>query len=66
MNLKTSKWDTCAGEAIIKGMGGYTIDPELEAIDYSDTEHTSNTKGFFMTTNVNMYHNFTVLINELK
>jgi len=31
---KTSKWDTCAGEAIITGMGGYVLKPNLEKISY--------------------------------
>ena len=34
IDAKTSKWDSCAGEAIIKAMGGYTIKPNLSQINY--------------------------------
>lgn len=34
VDAKTSKWDSCAGEAIIKAMGGYSIKPCLTDIDY--------------------------------
>jgi len=47
-------------------MGGHVIDPELEPIDYSDTKQTTNEKGFFMTTVIHTYHNFTIVVNELK
>ncbi len=30
----TSKWDTCAGEAIIKAMGGYSLSMKKETIMY--------------------------------
>ena len=30
----TSTWDSCAGEAIILGMGGYFIKPDLSQIKY--------------------------------
>ncbi len=35
VNAVTSKWDTCAGEAIITAMGGYATKPTLESIDYA-------------------------------
>lgn len=34
IDAKTSKWDTCAGEAIIRSMGGYTATQNLEQIEY--------------------------------
>jgi 3'(2'), 5'-bisphosphate nucleotidase len=66
MNLKTSKWDTCAGEAIILAMGGQAISPALEAINYADTECTSNLKGFFMTTDQQTFQHFIEAVKEHK
>lgn len=34
IDAKTSKWDTCAGEAIIRSMGGFTATQNLEQIEY--------------------------------
>jgi 3'-phosphoadenosine 5'-phosphosulfate (PAPS) 3'-phosphatase len=34
LDAKTSKWDTCAGEAIIRAMGGYTISQNSSQISY--------------------------------
>lgn len=31
----TSTWDSCAGEAIIKSMGGYFFKPDLTTIEYN-------------------------------
>jgi 3'-phosphoadenosine 5'-phosphosulfate (PAPS) 3'-phosphatase len=38
IDVETSKWDSCAGEAIIRGMGGRTIKPNLESINYDPEE----------------------------
>lgn len=32
IDAKTSKWDTCAGEAIILAMGGFTSKQNLDTI----------------------------------
>lgn len=42
VDAKTSKWDTCAGEAIIVGMGGFVLKPTLESINYIRDESTTN------------------------
>lgn len=34
IDVRTSMWDSCAGEAIIKAMGGFFIKPNLEQIIY--------------------------------
>ena len=33
--MSLDKWDTCAGEAILKGCGGWVTDFEGKEIDYS-------------------------------
>ena len=30
IDARTSKWDSCAGQAIIRAMGGFSIKPNLE------------------------------------
>lgn len=30
----TSTWDSCAGEAIVLGMGGFFVKPNLSSIRY--------------------------------
>ncbi len=34
----TCKWDSCAGEAIIKGMGGYYVDFKNRPLIYDDKQ----------------------------
>lgn len=42
IDSRTSKWDSCAGEAIIKAMGGFSIKPNMEEIIYDPTEQYIN------------------------
>lgn len=43
----TSTWDSCAGEAIIKGMGGHFFKPDLTNIEYNcDNTSQLNPEGF--------------------
>ena len=66
MNLKTSKWDTCAGEGIILGMGGYSSDPSLNLINYSYDSETSNPNGFFSTTSKATFESFIKIVELLS
>ena len=56
LGVHTSKWDSCAGEAIIRSMGGSTVQPDLEIITYSyyDTDHL-NRKGFICMKNMELF-----------
>ncbi len=48
----TCKWDSCAGEAIIKGLKGIMITPCGEHLEYdADNKDYVNRKGFFATFN---------------
>lgn len=42
IDSRTSKWDSCAGEAIIKAMGGFSIKPNMEEIIYDPNEEYIN------------------------
>ena len=46
IDARTSKWDSCAGEAIVKAMGGFSIKPNMEAIIYDPNEEYANNEGF--------------------
>lgn len=46
IDAKTSKWDTCAGEAIIRSMGGFTATQNLEQIEYCPEKSSENSSGF--------------------
>lgn len=46
IDAKTSKWDTCAGEAIIKAMGGHTASQNAEPIEYLHGKSYENSTGF--------------------
>lgn len=46
LDAKTSKWDTCAGEAIIRAMGGYTIAQDSSPISYQAGGSHENSIGF--------------------
>ncbi len=46
IDAKTSKWDSCAGEAIIKAMGGFSIKPNLQEIVYDPKLDYANNEGF--------------------
>lgn len=46
LDAKTSKWDTCAGEAIIRAMGGHTIAQNSNPISYQAAGSHENSIGF--------------------
>ena len=52
----TSSWDSCAGEAIVLGMGGFFVKPNLNSIEY-EKESTSqvNREGFICTLEEEVY-----------
>ncbi len=41
----TSKWDSCAGESIIKAMGGYFTTPLGNKISYDPKDSSLNNEG---------------------
>jgi len=45
----TKKWDTCAGEAILKSMGGTTTDCIGKPIQYLPSESVHNIRGVLAT-----------------
>jgi 3'-phosphoadenosine 5'-phosphosulfate (PAPS) 3'-phosphatase len=46
INNSTHKWDSCAGEAIVKSMGGYFTTPKGQDIVYNgERETTANKEG---------------------
>ena len=52
----TYKWDSCAGEAIVKGLGGYMRTPFGEELAYDPEKFNEpNKDGFFCTFNENLY-----------
>lgn len=51
IDAKTSKWDSCAGEAIVRAMGGFSIKPSLTEINYVVEESYDNKEGFILTLN---------------
>jgi 3'-phosphoadenosine 5'-phosphosulfate (PAPS) 3'-phosphatase len=56
IDAKTSKWDSCAGEAIIKAMGGFSIKPNMEAIIYDPNEGYANNEGFIASLSQNVFN----------
>ncbi len=57
LSSHTSKWDTCAGEAIVKALGGCFMTPEKEKILYDpDAECYKNPSGQICTMNKELFH----------
>jgi len=56
--MKTSKWDSCAGDAIVRAMGGYSIKPNLRRISYKCNGSIENKEGFFFTLDNGIYEKF--------
>ena len=53
----TSTWDSCAGEAIILGMGGFFIKPDLSKIEYDkEKKDQTNEEGFICTLEGELYN----------
>ncbi len=56
LSSHTSKWDTCAGEAIVKAMGGYFMAPDKEQIFYDpNAESYKNPSGQICTMNKELF-----------
>lgn len=50
MKSFTNKWDSCAGEAVIKAMGGYFKSAFGDELEYDwEKEKEANWDGFFCT-----------------
>ena len=56
LDSHTHKWDTCAGEAIIRSMGGQFTTPFNTNIDYDPcTSGTKNKEGMIVAMNHNVH-----------
>lgn len=64
IDAKTSKWDSCAGEAIIRAMGGYSIKPSLSDIDYRIDLPYENKEGFLFTLNEETFRKFIEILSK--
>lgn len=51
----TKKWDTCAGDAIVRAAGGVMTDCNGELIDYSSWENYHNKMGLVVTMQKEMH-----------
>ncbi len=47
-NTAIKKWDTCAGDALIRAIGGSMVDLEGAPIDYASKQPSLNKKGLFV------------------
>lgn len=47
----TSKWDSCAGDAIVTAMGGLFTTPSGQSINYDPEQNSSNPDGIFCSLN---------------
>ena len=60
----TSTWDSCAGEAIIVGMGGFFVKPDLSKIEYNwAKEDQMNNEGFICGLSCTLYDKFVVALS---
>jgi hypothetical protein len=55
VDSKTSKWDSCAGEAIIRALGGYSIKPNLQQICYCPLSEFENLEGFIISLSMKIF-----------
>jgi 3'-phosphoadenosine 5'-phosphosulfate (PAPS) 3'-phosphatase len=62
IDAKTSKWDTCAGEAIIRAMGGFTATQNSSQIEYLADESFENSSGFIFSLFEDVLQNVTNII----
>ncbi len=51
VGASTSKWDSCAGQAIIRAMGGNFTTPTGKNITYNPNESLENAEGIFCSFN---------------
>lgn len=62
----TSKWDSCAGESIIKAMGGNFTTPLGNQISYDPNESLSNREGIFCSFDKEVHNKSIEFIKGLK
>ena len=56
MKSPTSKWDSCAPEAMARSLGGYLLTPFGEELEYNEKEkNAKNSDGFFCTFDEELY-----------
>lgn len=65
MKSLTNKWDSCAGQAIIKAMGGYFCSPFGDELQYNaEKEQEGNMDGFFCTFDEELYRKTVEMCNK--
>lgn len=67
LKSKTQKWDSCAGEGILKAMGGFFSTPFKQDLHYDPKNPNQlNSDGFLCTFNEKIYHSSLEISHELS